>query len=336
MPERIKSVVPMPIIALGIVLTFLVAACVSNASSIWGTPGSPTLLAHRGVAQQFSREGLTNETCTASRMLAPTHRYLENTIASMEAAFAFGASVVEIDIHPTTDGEFAVFHDWTIECRTDGQGVTREQSMVYLRTLDIGYGYTADGGRTFPFRGQFIGAMPTLNEVLDHFPRGRFLINVKSNDANEADLLVAYLGVRDLHRMSFLGGARPIERLRALRPAARVLTRQTVRRCLTDYVLTGWTSIVPDSCRNTIIFVPLNYRNWMWGWPNLMVERMARVNTEVYLVGPYEQGSITTSVDRPEDVRPFLAGFAGGISTDRIDLMGSALVSLRGEGNEPQ
>ena len=89
----------------------------------------------------------------------------------MRAGFAAGADIVELDVHPTTDGEFAVFHDWTLDCRTDGQGVTREHSMAYLKKLDIGHGYTADGGKTFPFRGKGIGLMPTLAEVLEAFPQ---------------------------------------------------------------------------------------------------------------------------------------------------------------------
>src|SRR5262245_7357316 len=85
--------------------------------------GKPVLLAHRGLAQTFHREGLTSETCTASRIDPPRHEFLENTIASMEAAFAAGADIVEFDVHPTTDGHFAVFHDSTLDCRTDGRGV---------------------------------------------------------------------------------------------------------------------------------------------------------------------------------------------------------------------
>lgn len=99
------------------------------------------------MAQRFDERDLKNDTCTAARMLPPTHDYLENTLRSMRASFEAGADVVELDVHPTTDGEFAVFHDWTIDCRTDGHGVTREQSMAKLKTLDIGYGYTADGGK---------------------------------------------------------------------------------------------------------------------------------------------------------------------------------------------
>ena len=68
----------------------------------------------------------------------------------MRAAFDAGADIVEFDVHPTTDGHFAVFHDWTLDCRTDGKGVTREHTLAELKKLDVGYGYTADGGKTFP------------------------------------------------------------------------------------------------------------------------------------------------------------------------------------------
>jgi glycerophosphoryl diester phosphodiesterase len=83
--------------------------------------GKPVLLAHRGIAQQFDRTGLTYDTCTASRMLPPTHGYLENTLASMQASFEAGADIVELDIRPTTDGQFAVFHDWRLDCRTESR-----------------------------------------------------------------------------------------------------------------------------------------------------------------------------------------------------------------------
>ncbi len=78
--------------------------------------------------------------------------YLENTIRSMRAGFEAGADIVEIDVHHTTDNEFAVFHDWTLDCRTNGHGVTRGHTMAELKRFDIGYGYTSDSGKTFPFR----------------------------------------------------------------------------------------------------------------------------------------------------------------------------------------
>lgn len=153
--------------------------------------GPPVLLAHRGLAQTFPHEGLAGDTCTATRIRPPEHAYLENTLAAMEAAFRAGADVVELDVHPTTDGHFAVFHDWTVDCRTDGKGVTHEHTLAELKALDVGFGYTADGGKTFPFRGKGRGLMPSLDEVLAAFPGKRFLVNIKSNDPQEGVKLAA-------------------------------------------------------------------------------------------------------------------------------------------------
>ena len=79
----------------------------------------PLIIAHRGLGQTFHREGITGQTCTAERIFPPEHPYLENTIAGFAAAFAAGADIVEFDVHPTTDGHFVVFHDWTLDCRTE-------------------------------------------------------------------------------------------------------------------------------------------------------------------------------------------------------------------------
>ncbi len=175
-------------------LAFLIFVYVNNSSLLAGVPeGEPLLIAHRKTAQTFPMEGITNDTCTAERIYEPEHPYLENTLPSMKEAFGAGAHVVELDIHPTTDGQFVVFHDWTLDCRTDGKGVTREHTLAELKKLDIGYGYTADGGKTFPFRGKGIGMMPTLDEVFAEFPHHPFLINIKSDDPDEGVLLANYL-----------------------------------------------------------------------------------------------------------------------------------------------
>src|SRR3954451_6364224 len=133
-----------------VVLLLFAAFCFFNNTNLFapGRAERPPLLAHRGLAQTFDIAGVDNDTCTASRIHPPEHPYLENTLASMEAAFRAGADIVELDIHPTTDGHFAVFHDWTLDCRTDGKGVTRQHALADLKALDVGYGYTADGGPT--------------------------------------------------------------------------------------------------------------------------------------------------------------------------------------------
>lgn len=136
---------------LGAVAIFLAAVILYNASWFESPHGDKRikLLSHRGVHQIFSREGVGNDTCTADRIATPTHDLIENTLPSMAAAFAASADVVELDVHLTPDNVFAVMHDWTVDCRTNGKGTTEELGVAYLKSLDIGYGYTADGGKTF-------------------------------------------------------------------------------------------------------------------------------------------------------------------------------------------
>lgn len=283
--------------------------------------GKPTLLAHRGVAQTYPSEDLENDTCTATRIRAPEHAFLENTIPSMQAAFAAGADVVELDVHPTIDGHFAVFHDWTVDCRTDGRGVTREKSLAELKALDIGYGYTADGGLTFPFRGRGVGLMPSLDEVLAAFPDKRFLIHIKSRDPEEGRKLAGRLGTlppKALALLAVYGNDTPIEALRETLPDMRTMGRRSLQRCLVTYLGVGWTGYVPMSCRGTLLLVPSNYAWALWGWPHRFLARMREADTQVYLVGPFTGQTFTTGIDTAADVGQLPKGYSGGLWTNRI------------------
>lgn len=292
-----------------------------NNSSLWiKTPEKPWLLAHRGLGQTFSMEGITNETCTAKRIDKPEHPYLENTIPSMKTAFAAGAAIVELDIHPTTDHKFAVFHDWTLDCRTNGRGVTREHSMERLKTLDIGYGYTADGGKTFPFRGKGVGLMPTLSEVFLSFPDRSFLIHIKSNDPKEGELLAEYLSTFSKKRLAQLGvygGDQPIARLRQRLPHLRVMSKATLMKDLLAYIGIGWTGYVPKACRGTLLLVPEKIAPWLWGWPARFIQRMKGVDTQVILVAG--SGKFSEGFDTVTSLRRIPPKYSGGIWTNRID-----------------
>lgn len=290
------------------------------------TSAQRTLLAHRGVYQYFDRTDVKNDSCTAILIEKPTHDFLENTLPSMDAAFVAGADIVELDIHPTTDGHFAVFHDWTLDCRTNGKGMTRSRSLSYLQSLDIGYGYTFDGGKTFPFRGRFVGAMPSLTQVLGAFPEKRFLINVKSGDANEGDLLANYLGqlsqVQRTKLMVYGKRSAPIARIREKLPDMVVMSKEILLGCLGQYLAIGWLGQVPKSCNNTLVFVPFRYRRLLWGWPNRFVERMAEHNAPVILVGPVESESISRGLDHIEELNLLDREYSGGIWTEMIEVIG--------------
>ncbi len=308
-----------------------------NNTNLWTAvpPGGLYFVAHRGVHQQFSRTNLNSESCTAARMIPSGHDFLENTVPSMRAAFAVGARIVEIDVHPTTDGRFVVFHDWTLDCRTNGSGVTRESKLTYLKSLDIAHGYTADGGASYPFRGRGIGMMPTLREVLLEFPDGRFAINIKSNDFAEGEALAATLaGLSPARRAQLIvyGADRPVRRLRERLPEMRVLTKGAMKDCLVRYIAYGWTGIVPDACRNTALLLPVNIAPYLWGWPHRFVLRMRAADAWVFAAGPYHGEGHSQGINSAEQLAMLPEDYAGGIWTDRIQTI--AALAREGMGRE--
>ena len=316
---------------LGGLLVFLLGVALYNASWFEAPHGDGhiKLLAHRGVHQTFSHDDLKNDTCTAERINPPTHDFIENTLPAMEAAFAAGADVVELDVHLTPEKTFAVMHDWTVDCRTEGKGVTEELDIAYLKTLDLGYGYTADNGKTFPLRGKGVGLLPTLDDVLTRFPDKHFLINFKSRRAEEGEALAKLIKAHPEWRKAIwgsYGGGEPTDNSLELIDGLRGYTNKSLMKCIMDYELTGWTGIVPDSCRNTIVVVPSNYAWAVWGWPHKFTRRMEQAGSTVILLGPLDLKDVgSTGIDSLDDIKQIPEGFAGYVWTNRIELIAPEL-----------
>ena len=308
---------------------------------IWGLNSShlvpsyykndPLLLAHRGVHQNFDMTGVENDTCTATQILPPTHNYLENTLPSIQAALDYGADIVEVDVHPTTDGEFAVFHDWTLDCRTNGTGRVRDHSSEELRKLDIGYGYSFDGGQSFPFRGKHVGQMPMLSDVINRFPTTHFLINFKSRSSDEGRLLMQYLSARDWSDNFFgvYGHQNPINAARQENPNLKTMGKRQVKNCLTTYVAVGWSGYVPKACRNSLVPVPENYAHLMWGWPARFKRRMNKYESGVILMGPHTKARSEPAIDSLEQLDAIHKNFSGIIWTNKIEVIGPHVKETR-------
>ena len=68
-------------------VVFLLLVYLNNTAFLAETANAtPSLVAHRGLAQDFDREGLTGKTCTAARMIPVGHEYLENTYHPFHAS----------------------------------------------------------------------------------------------------------------------------------------------------------------------------------------------------------------------------------------------------------
>ena len=312
---------------IGSVLVAIISALFVWNTSLFTAPitvDGPHLIAHRGVHQQYDRTDLGMSDCTAARWIDTGHSFQENTLTSIEAAFALGAKVVEIDIHQTIDDRFVVFHDRTIDCRTEGNGEVTDHDLTYLQSLDIAYGYTAPDG-SHPFRDDGVGLMPSLTEVLRAFPDGLFLINIKSGASRHGEAFVSLIrnnpewvsqiwGVYGGHKPSKLAA----EQLGNLR----WYSRQTTKACLKDYAILGWTGHVPEACQTGIVAVPHNYARFLWGWPRKFEQRMTNSGSTVILLGDHQSGnSGSRGIDTPDQFARVPNGFGGLVWTNRIEVI---------------
>jgi glycerophosphoryl diester phosphodiesterase len=321
----IKKLVGLGAVVVAAVLYLLNASWLASPPS-----GKPAVIAQRGLHQVYGREEVDDATCTARRIGPSSHTLIDNTLPSIAAAFDMGADVVEVDVKLTKDHQFVLFHDNALECRTDGTGWVTEHTLAELKTVDVGYGYTADDGQSFPLRGKGVGLMPTLEEALVAHPNSRFLIQFKDGNPMVGEVMVAYLEKRGLaqwDRLSFFGSTRPLGRLKNLRPQAREWSAGATAHCLAQYVGLGWTGHVAKACDGGVIIVPITQSGFLWGWPNRFLARMREHRTEVMLIGRIDglSGANFSRLDTVDQLNRSPPGFNGSIWTDRIDIIGPSL-----------
>ena len=315
-------------IGLALAVTLL-ALTVINASWLAAPPGGyAKLLAHRGTMQQFSHRDLTSEACTASRIEAPVHDYLENTLPGLQMADGLGAYMIEVDVTPTKDGRIALFHDLTLDCRTDGKGAVKDATLAQLKALDAGYGYTADGGKTFPLRGK-PGYIPSIEEALAVIPAVPLLYNLKGKTPNEAALLIAALKAagREVVKIgdAFAAPEAELSAIRAAFPGVWAYSAAGIKACTKAYLVSGWFAVTPAACHGGTIAVPLNYQWAFAGWPNNLQARMAAAGGHVILTGPYGSGQAPVGLDLPEQLGQVPSTFTGTIWVVDIWVIGLAL-----------
>ena len=83
----------------------------------------------------------------------------ENTLASFAGALEVGATVIELDVQLTADGELVVIHDPQLSRTTSGTGDVRQMRLAEVRAVSAGY--PARFGDTWKNE-----RVPTLGEAL--------------------------------------------------------------------------------------------------------------------------------------------------------------------------
>lgn len=302
--------------SIGFTLSIVLVALAAYVFYPW-TPmpaSSFEIIAHRGVHQTFPLENLENDTCTGTIIDPVNHEYIENTLPSMKQAFASGATMVELDIHRTIDDQLVVFHDWTLDCRTNGKGVTNEQTLEYLKSLDVGYGYTADGGKTFPLRGKGQGLMLSLDEVLTAFPNQKLVIDNKDGGEKTTALLAAKLAPLSSEQRAniyYWGAQKEYQQLQKSAPEIHsyLTVKADIKRCLLPYLGILITSKVGAECRPEMVGLPISILPKIPGWPNLILTKFHEAGIKV----------VVTDVDTIKQWEMLKDLPLDGIQTNRVE-----------------
>lgn len=244
----------------------------------------------------------------------------------MQSALAFGAAGLLLDVRSSVDGHAMIFRDAALECRTNGTGRVSERRLVYLKRLDIGFGYTADDGRTFPLRGRGFAGMLTVEEVLRALPRTPLIFDLADPAAAEA--LVAAFGragksIGPLN--GFAGAPAALARLRQLTPNGWLLDAHASAACLAGYRRWGWLGIVPGDCRGVTLHLPYDGSWTLWGWPYRFIARLSGVNAR-YFVSLDPAAPALVGLEQPEQLGEVPHDYAGMLLIEDMYEVGRALV----------
>jgi glycerophosphoryl diester phosphodiesterase len=243
------------------------------------------LVAYRGGGQLVDYSSMDNFSCSASNLLQSDNQVIENTFQSVNEASAKGFDVIHLNILRTKDNDFAVFHDWKLNCATNGSGKISDYLIEDLEKLDAGYGYTFEQGESYPWKGKDI-RISSLRSIVEAFPEKAYWLNLKNSDKRSVAVLNDYLKTLPFENGEetiVISSKRAAEHFKELSPSLLAISVDSTKTCLFDYMLYGWSRIFPESCKNTVMLVPPSKSHYLWGWPEGFSSRMSKNGTKTYL-----------------------------------------------------
>lgn len=246
---------------------------------------SGQFVAYRGGGQLVDYEALENEGCTARSIIKSENSRIENTVESISDAISAGFDVIHINIHRTKDNSFVLFHDWTLDCATNGKGVIGESTVDLLAELDAGYGYTFDGGEDFPFREKGF-RIRSLVTILDEHSNMPFWLNLKNNDEVSFAALHQMLKSSYANRLSdfvIFTSEKGEDWFRQEAPELTTISTESTKSCIKKYMLFGWSGVFPDVCSNRPILIPPSKTKYLWGYPRRFSALAQENGSSVYL-----------------------------------------------------
>jgi len=141
----------------------------------------------------------------------------ENTLSALERAAELGASVAEIDVRISRDGQLFLLHDATLDRTSDARGPASAKTMAELKQVDVGAKFSPRyRGQRIPLLGEALAVCRgRIQVLLDLKERGQaYAEGVASQVRRYGDVRGTIIGVRSVEQA---------RRFRRLQPEARQL-----------------------------------------------------------------------------------------------------------------
>ena len=229
----------------------------------------------------------------------------ENTLPAFERARALGAVAVELDVQLSRDDVVVLFHDSTLDEKTDLAGPVRSHDATTLLRADIGSWFDA---RHEGLPGRYAGtSLTTLDALFSRFGAAfHYHVELKSREPELPERVLAHVYAHDLTgRVTLTSFHRDLlERARGLDPAlpitwllrepedalldaavaeefqmvafpARVLDAALVRRARARGLLVrAWKVKTPEDMERTI---RAGANGMTIDWPDLAIRRLVEI-----------------------------------------------------------
>ena len=244
----------------------------------------------------------------------------ENTLAVFRLSLTAGADVLEMDVRTTADEHLVVLHDATVDRTTDGHGAVNTMPLIQLKKLDAGYHWTADAGRSFPFRNRGI-TVPTLPEVFATVADTPLIIELKEDSPTTSQSLCSELRAHNRTASVLVASAHSgtLERFR--RACPRVATSAGPADAMRFYLLNriGLTALYSPT--EQALLVPKTFRGREVA-SHMFVEAAHGRNLNVAV----------WTVNEDKDMRRLIAAGVDGIITDFPDRLADIVEETPGGG----
>ena len=229
----------------------------------------------------------------------------ENTLRAFESAIRMGATMLELDVHLTRDGELVVLHDAEISHTTNGHGDVANLTLAEAQTYDAGLGEH----------------LPSLREVIE-LVRGRARLYIELKGLFTPEPLVRLLRAEAFCDDVIAGSFLPWlpQKVKYLAPEIRTAL---LFKDLDPPRMVGWAQSIGADFAHPC-------------WEHLAPQPHRLLTPEiVQMIRRARLGIVLWHEERPEELRQLAALDVDGICTNTPDVLRDILHGAVAPGQNP-